>query len=285
MLYPFQVGRFTQVASLSPVAINYLTETEDLVARFTTPPTTTRKNHINTLITSLKTGATSGTDIWSKLDCFWMMAAADSQAARLNWKKHSGGSYGYDLINISGGTDPTFTADQGFSGWSSTKLLDTQFNLASPSLGSPNWTQNSACVGVYSRTNSSSANSYDIGNATFGNGIRFISSNSGNVSALGPNDSSLTSFGAVADSLGLHTVDRSSSTLRTAYRHGVAQGTTSSTASGAVLSEAPRIGGVSTLISTRELSCVFLGGSLNASEQLDIYNAIQTYMTALGKQV
>ncbi|HXC20220.1 MAG TPA: hypothetical protein VNV13_01980, partial [Steroidobacteraceae bacterium] len=61
----------------------YLTQSCAIFAAFTTPPTTSRKVIINTLVNALLNGST---DTWDKMDVLYVMAAADSQAASINWK-------------------------------------------------------------------------------------------------------------------------------------------------------------------------------------------------------
>lgn len=76
-------------------------EAQALFARMSTPPSGARKHQISRLIRSLKQAG-----VWVKLDVFYMFAAANSQAALLNWKSTS-----YNAANSSA----TFTADQGYT--------------------------------------------------------------------------------------------------------------------------------------------------------------------------
>lgn len=80
----------------------YTPQALSLFSRMTTPPTTPRKVAINDLIVALIADG-----IWTLLDALYVFAAADSQAALLNWV--AGNAAG----TIGG---PGFTADQGFDG-------------------------------------------------------------------------------------------------------------------------------------------------------------------------
>jgi|HubBroStandDraft_6_1064221.scaffolds.fasta_scaffold10535_11 hypothetical protein len=82
----------------------YLTQSCAIFAAFTTPPTTSRKVIINTLVNALLNGST---DTWDKMDVLYVMAAADSQAASINWKNPGTTT----LANIG---SPTFTTDTVF---------------------------------------------------------------------------------------------------------------------------------------------------------------------------
>lgn len=90
-------------------------ETTALLARMSVQPTTTRTGQINALVKALKTAG-----VWAKLDCLYLLAAHDAQAARLNWK-----SSNYDLTLIN---SPVFTLDRGYQGDGTTSRLGSGFN-------------------------------------------------------------------------------------------------------------------------------------------------------------
>ena len=79
---------------------SYDAATEAIAAAFTTPPTTARKDLIDAAVVALKAAG-----VWAKLDALYAFAAADSQAAMINWKHP--GTYNATEVNA-----PTFTADQ-----------------------------------------------------------------------------------------------------------------------------------------------------------------------------
>ena len=104
---------------------------------FTTPPTQARKALINNAVVSLKNGG-----IWSLLDTLWMTAAADSQAATINWKSPA-------TFTLAPQSAPTFTADRGFAGNGTTSFLKTGFIPASNGVA---YVQDSASMGFWGLT-------------------------------------------------------------------------------------------------------------------------------------
>lgn len=96
----------------------------------TTPPSDARKALINTAVVALKNGG-----LWSKLSSLQVYAAADNQAARVDWANPARVAV---AVN-----SPTFTANRGFTGDGATSYIDTQFS----SVGDANWT--SATSGMF----------------------------------------------------------------------------------------------------------------------------------------
>lgn len=131
---------------------SYDPDAQALFARFTTPPTVQRKAVINDLIIALKAAGA-----WSKLDVLYVRAAADSQAARLNWIA--------DQYNSTAFSSPVFTVDRGFTPDGSASYLASGFDPTTAV--SPKLTQNDAHLGGWHLTdlpNGASA-SADLGNA------------------------------------------------------------------------------------------------------------------------
>lgn len=119
-----------------------------LFGRFTTPPTTDRKIAISAL-----TGALVQSGIWAKLDALYVLAAADEQAARQNWIANQ--------YNLTATSSPAFTADRGFQGNGTSSILES--GAADNAL--TNYKQNTAHLGIWSRTNlaNGGSNSDDAG--------------------------------------------------------------------------------------------------------------------------
>lgn len=129
-------------------------EASALVARFTTQPTNARKLVIDNLVGSLKTAG-----VWTKMDVLYVRAAADSQAARLNWIA--------DQYNSTAFSSPLFTADRGYTPDGSASYLDSGFNPTT-AVGAK-FLQDNAHLGAWHRTdlaNAGATSSNDIGNAT-----------------------------------------------------------------------------------------------------------------------
>lgn len=91
--------------------------------------------------------------IWQKLDVFWMLAAHDAQAARLNWK--APGTFTLTAVN-----SPTFTADRGYAGNGTTSYLNTGWN---PSTNAVQTQQNNSHVMNWTRNVYASGDRTDIG--------------------------------------------------------------------------------------------------------------------------
>lgn len=94
----------------------YEPEASAYFARMAVQPDATRKGHLNTLVSSLKSSG-----VYAKLAGLYVMAAHDAQAARLNLIGN--------VRNLIVTGDPTFTANRGYAGVSGGYLSDgTAFN-------------------------------------------------------------------------------------------------------------------------------------------------------------
>ncbi len=106
------------------------------------PPTTSRKKALDTLILGLKTQ-----DMWDKFDLLYLLAGHDQQATRINIVYPGR----FDLTTS--GT-LTFTQDRGWTGDGSASRLQTGFT---PSTNAVKFTQNNASMGVWSLTSGQGA--------------------------------------------------------------------------------------------------------------------------------
>ena len=243
----------------------YEAEASALFARFTTPPTDTRKGQINTLIKALKTAG-----VWTKLDALYLMAAADSQAARQNWIA--------DQYNLSAVSGPTFAADQGYTGDASAAYLDTGFNPATAT--SPKYLLNSASLAFWCRTNTIIAG-YEAGNST----TTQLSARSAQANTVRGrlSDGTLSNFGSTTDARGLIAINRSASNARQAYQNGASIGTDTAVSTGVTSTNLVFLSaGSGAGFGNRQVAFGAIGGSLGATEQANLYAAINTYLTAIG---
>ncbi|WP_062228782.1 Com family DNA-binding transcriptional regulator [Aureimonas frigidaquae] len=96
----FSIGRPAKRLR-QPAGGGYDPEVDTLLARMTMAPAAARRQLISVLVADLKAAG-----IWARLDGFWMLAAHDAQAARLNWC-----SAAMDLVPMNG---PAFTQDRGY---------------------------------------------------------------------------------------------------------------------------------------------------------------------------
>jgi len=247
--------------------VSYNQETIDLVPRMTVTPDFTRQGVINTLIGSLKSSG-----VWAKLDVIHVMAAHDAQAARLNWK-----STNYTATAIS---SPTFTADRGYNGDGSASYIDSGFN---PATAGGNFTQNNGSLSIWSRSSgqfSSSAAGWFDGT----DGVTLLSRNTSNNGAGRINQTAVTSSagGLVTDGAGLFSASRTSSSLVTIYRNAVSL-TTSTAGTVAMNSNNLLYGRTATAsYNNMQFAAGLIGADLLAADQTAAYNALQTYMTAIG---
>lgn len=239
-------------------------ETYALVARFTTPPTLARKAQIDTLIGSLKTAG-----VWSKLDAFYMLAAADAQSSLLNWVSTS-----YNLTAVN---SPAFVADQGYTGDGSTSYLDTGFNPTTAT--SPKFTQDSGALSLWSRTNlaNGAGTSFDFGSP---NSYVGRSATAGQGTGR-PNAGSGQSYGLLVYP-GYVGYSRTAAAVWEAYAAGVDSGG-GTTASAALTNATLRICSIGAgSFGVNQIASALVASGLSAGEELATYNAMSTYLQAIG---
>jgi len=226
-----------------------------------------REAHVDALVVGLKNDG-----VWTKLDRLWLFAAENTQSALI------------DLVATDQATavnSPSFTADQGYTGNGTNSYINTTYL---PGTDGPNWTGNAASFGVWQRSTPAARNEVQMGANYFGHPSQIANFFGDNNSYTQVNCStSLTTSGtAVA---GLYAVDRSASNFTTLYINATASGTSTAVATAEtdcnmfVLGRNDNSGSDSlTNPSTAQVSAAFLGGSLGASDQTDLYNRLVTYL-------
>lgn len=214
--------------------------------------------------------------ILKELDLFHLIGGLDSDVQRLR-----------PLITTS--ATKTFTAvasptldRTGVTGNGTTSYLNLNFVLTTNSI---KYSLNSASLGVYSRTNVNEATADIGGNDGTPNRAYMLSRSTGTMQGY-LNNNSNNSY-TVADSLGLHCLQRTSSILTTAYKNGSSVGTNSGASVGlhaqSMLLCARNANGSAQAFSTRNLSMCFIGSG--SFDQLKFYQIIQTYMSEVGLAV
>lgn len=241
-------------------------ETESLTARFTTPPTGARKAQINTCIKALKAAG-----VWSKLDALYLFAAADAQAARQNWIA--------DLYNATAVSSPTFTTDRGYAGDGVASYVDSNFNPSSAS--SPKFVQNSAFFAAWSRTAAASATT----SAGHFDGTKGTTLNPRNTNAIVSRvnqASSFTTGATITDGSGLTSLSRTGASAVRIDKNGVkvADDTNASSTVANGNLKAGTIG--NSTFSTTQFAAMAIGSQLSEAEDLALYNALNTYLQAVG---
>lgn len=260
-------------SSVQGVATSFDPAATSLFSRFTTPPTPARRLAINNLVVALKAAG-----VWQKCDAFYVLAAADSQAAARNWIA--------DQYNITLGGTPTFAADRGYTGDGAAAYLDTNFNPATAV--SPKYTQNSAHLSARCRTSRAGADFSLMGsrNSTT-NYINIITrASSGNFVGRvnsGPNALSV----ANADSAGHYVANRSASNVSQGYKDG-AQIITNSAVSVSIpdtnilLLARGVQGSTPDTFCSDETASASIGQSLTGPEVAALHAAELAYMQAVG---
>lgn len=206
----------------------------------------------------------------AEFDRLWIHGLSNSVAARVSFVNPT--STLISLVN-----SPTFTANQGYAGNSATMALETNYNLSTQSV---KYTRDSSSAYAYTRININAAglalgiySAPHISAAFYprfgGNNIFYNNANAG-----------VDGIAAVADSLGLFSVVRTSSTDITAYKRGVSIGTLSR-ASVALINGTPYVLACKGLsFSGNQIALSGFGsGAINQS---NFYNAVQALGTTLG---
>jgi hypothetical protein len=166
-----------------------------------------------------------------------------------------------------------------------TRYLNSNFN---PSTAGGHFAQDSASVFVYSRTNSSSTVWFDAGQVSGTTQMRMDPRATNVLAGRGPNDATTTTFTDPGDSYALFVRTRTSSTNITAYHRttslgSVSQASLSMANSNLAFLGNPAVGNGN--FSGRQLAAGGFGGALTSAQVTDLYNAIQTLLTAIGASV
>jgi hypothetical protein len=236
-------------------------------------PSAARKTLYNTLINDLKAAG-----VWTKLDIFYILAAHDAQAARLNLK--SPGTF----TATESVTPPTFETDRGYTGNGTSSRLNTTWV---PSTNGVNLVQNDASAWFWSRTDVAGAT---LSKGSIGNGSNapflgvypwdgavdrmLYHINTGTAQSTG-NFTSTTS-------LGMFGVSRTASALSKGWRNGAQLGSNSTVVSTGRPTEEQWICAVNaSSFDTRQMAMAAWGASL-AGLEASFYNAVSAYLQGVG---
>ncbi len=220
---------------------------------------------------------------WYRRDQIKLLAADTEFASKINLKNPGSNTSVYN-----GGY--TFTTDRGFAGDGSTGYADMNMKLLTET---SLYTQDSASIGLYKRTESDTDGDIVVGTTTPLFRVILFCRLSG------------SSYGAVNNNsaAGYHTVTNASSkgyflTRRLVaavnsnliYKNGTQLAGNTSTISAALPDLSPMLGaqnlaGAITPFSTGEYAAFMIGADLADPSSLGEYNAIQAYMTSIGAQV
>jgi hypothetical protein len=233
-------------------------------AALSTPPTAERRALYNSLIVGLKADG-----LWTPLDWLLILAAEDSQAARVNLKTPAKVA---TAVN-----SPTFTADRGYAGDGATSYIDLGevYNVAGNSFA-----LDSATIGVWNNTSVSVGQKGQIGNLS-GATRSFIASHSAGNEIYRINDSTDSTLRVGSTHLGHRAASRESSALKRGYFNGalVSDLTTASTAinaaSGTILTS-------TTVFSADRVAAAYSGSAMTAAQLAAMHTRLSTFLTAIG---
>lgn len=248
----------------------YLAQAKALFARMTTPPTRARMNLINQMI-----GALLDAGVWQKLDALYVMAAADSQAARLNWIA--------DQYNLTAVNSPTFTVDSGYTGNGTSSYLSTGM-VASTLNASGKMKQNSLTMGAFVLSEVEILRAV-VGSTSTGADALFLMPKynpggtpfvrGGAYSAGGDGTSS-------ASTIEQFSISRTVGTEFYLRRAGAAVSTVTAASSSPTAANIEVLRGVGTYF-PGEAGTAFFGEYLTQSEDLSLRNATISYLTGVGR--
>jgi hypothetical protein len=216
----------------------------------------------NQLVVDLKASGA-----WAKFDVFYMFANdGTKEFATLNWKSPT--------ANQASVVGSLTWNSAGYVGAASS-YLNTSFN---PTSGTPNISQNNACVGVWKKTHDATANKYLWGNAVGSSIVKSTSDTDARLHQTGGLTGTNPTF--ATSNTGLLILNRTGSTAITHSVNGVNLNATSINTSIApvpanytVFTYAGAAGGAY----LGQLSSWFIGASI-VSETSAFYTAMSTYM-------
>lgn len=258
-------------AALIPILFgaNYSAEAKAVFAAMTTAPTTARRKLIDACIVALKAGG-----VWAKLDVLYMLAAADGQAALVNWRNP--GTYNGTAVN-----SPTFTADMGYTGNGSSAKISTGFNPSSAV--APQFVQNSATLFVWNISDIAEDKDQLGSDGAFAAGASYFVSRSSGGSMFSALNSAADSDAGVANGngSGLIALSRNSSANYVRWRNTTALATVTSTSAAPANLEIVALRGEDGYTSY-QVAAAGIGAGLSAPEEAVLYNALHSNLQAVA---
>lgn len=247
------------------------TETTAVTDEFTTTPVSIRTLQIDSVITQMKEGLLSGTDIFTdRLDSLYIFMAADEQAARVDWRDPTRTATAVD--------SPTFNEDVGFiTDGASPQEVNTNFNPGDG--GSYNFTQNSAHFGYWNSNSNAIAPGSSSGWFT-SVGSTWQPRDGNNRLGVRLNQVGGTLVNGQTDAFGLHLITRDGASSTQIYKNAIqlTPNTNGNASSTPIPDDSLRLGRVTDAAYTSsECSMLCFGGALTSVEQYDLYNAIRIY--------
>jgi hypothetical protein len=225
-----------------------------IISAMTTPPSARFVRVICATVRKLKTFG-----LWSKLDCLYMMAVQDAQAATINWK--SPGTRDLTILN-----SWPHEAKKGFGPGNGTNQYATT-NYAPGTHGSA-FTLDDAFIAMYSLTNSNIARA-DMGarNASSTNVTHIYNRNGSGLYQIRINQNAGADASSIATSYGWRSTQRFDSLETMAAAEGVvfrlARLTSTEMPTQNIFIGAENSGGSAINISTRQYAAAAIGGGMS----------------------
>jgi hypothetical protein len=228
---------------------------------------------ICTLVTSMKANGT-----WAKMSAIYPFVGGTATTHKFNLKNPADTNAAFRLSFV-GGVTHTSNGVQGngVNGYANTNYLLTNF------------AQNNVSFGIYSRSNiQSGASGADNGSYI---GVVLYIRNTDSFTYYSTNNNILNGHGIIVfDMRGLYVSNRLTSTNSLLYRNGILlrNATSNSVAPTLALNMAlmaRNLNGSIREYDSRQYSFAFMGQGLTPTENLNLYNTIQTFQTTLGRQV
>lgn len=243
--------------------VSYDPDAVAAMAAMTTPPTAARRRAINRLVKDLK-----ACGVWGVCDVIYVFAAADSQAARVNWKNPS------EAIATEVAS-PTFTADLGYTGNGTNMSVQSPNNLSAFT----HHVRDNGHLACYSLT-SGSTSGYDMGAATTLNmGLRV---NSGGTQSGIISGNTGSNVAVVNAGRGLYAVSRPDSTQVNLYGNGALSANVAKTSNANPPAEPFAVlNGGSASWGARQIAFASVGGDISSLDQAAFYAAVKRYLTAV----
>jgi hypothetical protein len=226
--------------------------------------TPARQNLVAALIAGMVFDGT-----WGPLDRLWLFANENSISSLTDIR-------GCTLATTSSG--PAFATDRGFTGDGIASYIDTGFNPATAS--NPAFSANLGSLLLWSNTAASNANGA-AGNST---GSVSLYPNQGGAAFFEINESAFGNTAAVVDGRGFYLANRSAGSgvgCEQGYKNGV-QICTSGPSSTGVVNSSTFCLSTGGAFWAGQLACVGIGYAFSATDVLNIYNRLRTYMAAVG---
>jgi len=242
---------------------SYLPEANALFAAMTVQPSSGRKVTINNTIRALKNSG-----VWDRSDLIYMLAAHDSQAARLNWKNP--GTNTLSEVN-----SPTFTTDRGYTGDGVSMALESAYTNTL-------FAQDDGHLSCFCLTETASGSS-DISVTNITPASRgFVRARTG-VNALAAVSTAAGTTSALATAVPrLVAANRTNAANQSVYSNGAFDATSAQASSAVAAVKVTFLGNGVASFSTRQSAFGTVGASLSADQHAALYAASLAYLQAVG---